>query len=813
MATETTYFVMEYDTLAGGTFTAEGALLTWDAAASSGFIVTSVADPLVATEGKLVCALYTGTIPDSADTVTQGGVTANTIGPAAAGGAEALLYPAYAREDITLAASGAMTWAGPALGATHSFLFDAQTTNVVATEILTFVDGQQCEVITVVSDAGASGELDVRWISFIDTLGFPEDNDTFTGDISGDGTLNGLIHPRCYSPLHIHRLLADLNDDEIYAGNDVLSVYNPTPSARSTDQIVSLNGTVTITDTIAQHMFGGSVDQAGGATQYSGLAIQVTDSDGGTNPVVIQDDAVVTAYWENAFMPDSIVGKVRILRKTREDGVNINGKGITGKLLRFGDTYFIGSTTLGQAETALALFSASDGNNQTAVGTVAGAPYNTIVLTEGYQLIDYNNGAGAQPYALEDEFGTASSLQNYERTKYIQRRGTAETLYGRDAHLMEGVTMDIAYDTEANGPFTENEIIAWGTEVPYTSETGTWTVGEVVSGDTSGALGRILMLDDNGTGGNLIVAQDAGATAFNNTEGLTGLTSSNTATSGTVVTNTAAGTMVLYALDDNGADGFFYGQRTRGVVPADNQTLWGNSSGATCLSDVATSLNTRVVNTQFIGNYTGSAYNPANFGMAVDTTDALSSDLFRDLLGATQQPPNNQTGTVSGGNAGDYVTVYPWDGSTTDVNGDPEPTFAETTLNGAHTSASTNVTVLAIPANTPAAGFLRIERDSDNEYDLVEYVSFSGLVYTLGGSTPTLPSANYASGNNCFRAFIDRVWATTGVDETYQAVQTSTNQVAVSLLRGGVTPIKPFKGNATFGANGFSASAQRITDA
>lgn len=809
MAIETSYFVVEYDNEASGPFVAEGALLTWDAAASSGFIVKVIDDGLT---GKLVCALYTGTIPDNNDVLTQGSVTADTSGPAPTGDAEALLYPAYFREDTILSAAGPMTWSGAALGATHSFLFDGQTANVVVGELLTFADGQQCEVVTIESDVGASGELSVRWVSFLDTEGFPEDNDTFTGDVAGDGVLNGLIHPRCYTPLHLHRLLADLNDDPKHAGNDVLSVYNAIPSKRSTDQIVTLLGTVTITDEIAQHMFGGSVDQEAGAVQYSGADIQVTDSDGGTNPVLIQDDAIITAYWENAYMPDSIAGKVRILLKTRKDGVNIDGKRLKAKLLRFGDTYFEAATTLGQASTALAVFSAIDGNNQTVVGTVAGAPYNTIVLAEGYQLIDYNNGNGLQPYAMELGFGSASSKQAFERTKYVQRRGTAELLNGRNAQLFTGVNLDFAYDAET-GAFSEDENVAWGTELPYTGEVGgPFTPGEVVVG-AGGGRGRIIYIDDNGLTGTLIVEQDSGATAFANTELITGQESGATATTGTVVTNGASGTMVLMALDDNGTDGFFYGQRTRGINPADNQSVFGETSNATALADTATSLNTRTVNTQFIGNYTGSAYNPANFGMAVDPANAGASDLLTDLLGSNQAPPDNQTGSTSGGLAGDYLTVYPWDGAATDVNGDPEPDFNEATLTTALVAGvTTTVAVSAIPDNTPTAGHLRIERDSDNEYDLLEYVSWTGLVYTLGGATPTAPS-NAAIANNTMRALADRIWATTGIDETYTAVYSGTpNQVAVSLFRGGVDPIQPFKGSATFGATGFNAAAQRLAD-
>lgn len=807
MAAETTYFVANYDTEASGPFVALSTnLLTWSG--GTGFIVSLIDN---GTTGKLHVALVSGVAPTNAQVLTQSTTTANCVGPAANGDSEPLLYPAFFRNDIALAANGVASWTGPALGATHSFLFDGQTSNVVVGEILTFSPGgQQCEVVTVVSDVGASGELAVRWISFLDTLEFPDDNDTFTGDIAGDGVLNMVVHPRCYSPLNAHRLLADLNDDSDYAGDDVWSSYNATPSARSTDQIAELKAGVVFDDTIVSHMFGGSIDQLGGATQYSGVDIQITDSDGGTNPVVIQNDAIVTAYWGNAYMPDSIAGRVRIMRKTRSDGVNVDGKRIKAKLLRYGDLYFEGSTTLGQATTGLALFSAPDGNNATAVGTVAGAPYNTITITEGFQLLDFNNGNGATPFTDKLDFGSATSPQAYERTKYIQRRGTAETLNGRNAQLYTGVTLNLAYDAEAGGPFTQDEQIVWGTRLPFTGGSGAFTVGEVVTGGTSGARGRVLYQDFAAGTGKLRVATDTGSVGFNNTETITGVTSGETATTGTVVNNTRAGTAILMGLDDQGAAGNLYLQLTRGLAPNDNQQLLGASSGATADADAATSLQTRVINTQAIGSYTGTAYNPANFGWAIDPTDAIASDLFTNLLGATQQPPNNQIGAVTSGVAGDKVWVYAWDGSTLDANGDPEPDFNEMTLATTLAGGEGSVVVNAIPGNTPQVGNIRLQRDSDGQYDLIPYSSHDGIdTFTLTGTAPSAAT----SGNFCFRAPIDKVWSTTGVPETFTAVYSGTpNSWAVGVMRGGVNPIKPFRGSASFGATGFIAAAQRISD-
>lgn len=795
----TQYYLVEYSNQAGGEFVEEGAFVTWNAGTDSGFIVWDIPN---GTAGKLAIAIIDGSIPpDAADTLTQGGVTADVDT------SNVMLYPAYFRDDVAVASTGAITWTGPALGATHSFFFDAQTSNVVAGEILTFANGEQCEVITVVSDAGATGELDVRFITDLDA-GLPVNNDTFTGDIAGDGTLNGEIHPRAYQPLELHRLLSDLNDDETIAGDDDLSIIDPTASDRQTDQIIRLLGAVNINDTVAQHMYGGSVEQGTGNTRelYSGLGVQVTTPLGTTIPVLIQEDAIVTEYWDNAYMPDSVSGKVRILIKTIENGVPIDGQRVKGKLLEFGELYFEGFTTLGTAETSLALFSSGDANNNTAVGTVA--TYSPTFV-EGYQTLDFNEGSGATPFGYSMDFDTNTSLESYEYTKYIQRRGTAETLFGRNAQLFTGFNRNFAYDAESAN-LTQPEILAYGTELPYTGGTGTLVaVGEVVEGGTSGARGRVIYVDDTAGSGTIIVADAVGT--FNNTESLTTLRGAGewTATSGTVVNNAASGQIFLYALNDAGTTGNIYGQQLTGVLPADNQTLFGKTSNNTV--DVNGAVSTRTINNQYIGSYTGTNYQ-TNFGIAISTSDAIAGDSFPNLLETTISPPDNRSGSVTNLVSGDYVTVYPWDGAATDVNGDAEPNFNEMVTTATVTGGvSTTVVVGAsnIPANTPAAGFIRLQRDSDGNYDLLEYSSFDNGTgtFTLVGTAPNTATI----GNNVFRALIDKQTVLTS--ESYTATFSGGGeQVAVTVRRGGSpNPIKTFKTTATFGA--FSISTIRTPDA
>jgi hypothetical protein len=819
MASATTYFVVEYDTLAGGTFTELSTTLlsgTWDGGASTAFVITDIVS---GTTGKMMCALVSGNLPTENDTMTQGAVSAQCDGPDPNNDAALLLYPAYFRRDVDVAADGTITWdtagGAPNDQVSHSFLFDGQTGNCTAADILTFDDGQECELIEVISDAGASGEYDVRWISFLDTLLLPDDNDGFSNGASGDGDLNMVVHDRAYSALHLHRLLADLNDDDYFTGDDVMYSTLPIPSNKDTDSIVNLLGDVTIADAVSKHLYGGSVTQGSGATQerYSGLNIQITDSDGDTEPVLIQNEAIVTKFWANALNPHSIQGRVRICLKTREDGTHIDDGRITGRLLRYGDTYFTGSTVIELATTALALFSAADNNNQTALGT---AQAYTITQTFGFQDVDFSNGNGANAFALEIDFATQTSLETYEKTKANQEEGaSAVDLFNRNARLFDGITMDFEYDGES-GTITEGataEVIAWGFEINYgTLAGGTFTIGNVLIGDTSGARGRILYDD----GADFAIVALEGTTAFGATEDITeysaGSATGVTATNTSIVNNSSAGTALCCANDTVSSPKRMFCQRLTGVVPADNQTVFGRTSDNYC--DVKSDVNavrTRVVNNQYVGQYTGSNF-ITNFGVCIDPSDAIAGDLFPDMErpSVNQAPPDNRTCTITGLESDYYVTCYPWDGTSYDAAGNPEPDFDEMSLNGALTQGVSTVVDVGtgnIPDNTSQTGFLRIaNNDATPQYFLWEYTSHDGDdEFTMSGTAPY--SAN--SANNVMRAPLDEVSG--GTQLQWNAVIGTPNQWAIAAKRGGgVSPIKPALATATFP---FDVNIQAQSDA
>jgi hypothetical protein len=541
-------------------------------------------------------------------------------------------------------------------------------------------------------------------------------------------------------------------------------------------------------------------------------------------PALIQDK------WANAWNPDSIAGNVRIMVKTRENGVDIDGRRVRGALLEFGDSYFFGGTTLGDATTSLALFAATDGNNATAVGTVAGAPYSTIVLTDGYQTIDYNNGNGATDFGQSLDYGTASALQAYERTKYIQRRGTAETLFGLNGQLAIGINRNFIHDGET-GPLTENQLLAWGTIVAYDTQVGTFTTGESLT-FSGGALGRLLLIDDDTPAGTMIV-EVIGGTAIGDGETITGSDSGATAAvndiGGVDVIESRSGTGWLIAYDDDGTVGNTYYQAQSGLDPLDNQPVYqliGETVTSVTVNEPTFGVRTRTINNQFIGVFTGTNFQ-TNFGNGIQAADAVLGDLNRNLLDVQQGVPNNQQGVVGNLRAGDRVTVYPWDGSTVDANGDAVPNTAQLAINGTlNTSGVTTIVVTSIPDNTPQVAWLRITND-EGLVILIKYESHNGTT-TFTIDTTDWPAGYDFSGtgvndsvttaNDAMIGYLD-VTETVGTDgapgsESYTAVKgAGTTQVTVTVRRGSAGPIVPFKSNPVFGTTGFSVDAGRISDA
>lgn len=236
------------------------------------------------------------------------------------------------------------------------------------------------------------------------------------GDIRWTGPESGTY----YSVLDLHRFLQDLADDEQAAGDDLVDITTNTPSERSTDQIISLNGTFNIDDTMARYLYDGSVSQDDGKTLYSGLRVLGT-VETGTELMIVQDDEVLPAWWGTGVNADAANNVItRQLVKSREGGADIDGKRIIVLARELGDQFREFSVTLGLANSVAAVSTASDLNNGTADATIEG--WTTIVLTEGLRLIDIDNDTVNEEYYLEFDKGSQSLNDTYEWSKQQTQR-------------------------------------------------------------------------------------------------------------------------------------------------------------------------------------------------------------------------------------------------------------------------------------------------------------------------------------------------------------------------------------------------------
>jgi len=300
-----------------------------------------------------------------------------------------------------------------------------------------------------------------------------------------NGDIRHVAGTATYSILELHRFLQDLSDDETASGDDILDMTRPTPTDRSTDNIITLLGYYNIDDNLAEYLYDGSIVQGAGATEEMYAALEVVGSlFGPTTLQVVQNNALydtASPFWGTGINADASANILcRMLIKVKTGGVDIDGKRIRVFAREWGHSYAEFGVTMGLGVSVAAIFTNEDLNNLTAIGTVAG--WTTIVNTEGYQMIDLGNGNGNQPYYSKWDKSTYLLNQTYERCKYIARRGSSETIHGMAGELFRGITHQWNYDGESGGPFAEDEILSWG------------------SGATAGT-GILLALDDNGSTG------------------------------------------------------------------------------------------------------------------------------------------------------------------------------------------------------------------------------------------------------------------------------------------------------------------------
>ena len=181
-------------------------------------------------------------------------------------------------------------------------------------------------------------------------------------------------------------------------------------------------------------LYGGSYTDAANNLLWSNVkSIGVLES--GTGIYVVQgveaSDSALTSWW-----PD---GNIDVLIKV-EDSTFIQSTDDTATAVdgavwifarEYGDLYdSFFSDLSGGGQNILALSTASDRNNTTASGTVAG--YTDVTTTFGSTSQDIGDGNGNQPYKVIVDCNNRPLIEVYERLKYITSFDFSATVDGDD---------------------------------------------------------------------------------------------------------------------------------------------------------------------------------------------------------------------------------------------------------------------------------------------------------------------------------------------------------------------------------------------
>lgn len=271
----------------------------------------------------------------------------------------------------------------------------------------------------------------------------------------------------------LHRALQKIAWDFAISGDDEINLSKPNPSTsealgtiitllnHSTDYSVRYN----ITDTVAQYLFGGSVEQYNSSNQlqrYSGLQVLGSVNLGTTELQIVQDGGLITSHWGTGKNQTDSNTLLRILVKTWDAGAEIDNSTVVVKASEWYDTYAYWTTVLGLGEKVAAINTANDPQNTTLLATVQA--YGITKSTGyGWELINVD-GAGNKNFIGAWDHNSLGKKALAEYVKAIITRGTTDTFFGIDGDLWTGRVYDIALNVGTGGElWVEPETVTWST--------------------------------------------------------------------------------------------------------------------------------------------------------------------------------------------------------------------------------------------------------------------------------------------------------------------------------------------------------------
>jgi len=264
----------------------------------------------------------------------------------------------------------------------------------------------------------------------------------------------------------INRSLQKIHWDFLISGDDEANLSFPNPSKEEAlGKIVTLNDhttdfsvNYTVTDTVMEQHFGGSVSQNNGDDIYYGVIVLGVTS----IPLplkIIQDEVELTSHWGNGKNQTDANTLLRLMIKGRSAGVDIDNLLINVKASTWLETFAVWETGLALGESVASITTSDDPQNTSVLATVQAYG---IAKSEGYNLLDLD-GNGNKPYLGEWSYAPqASKKALYEFVKAILVDGSTDTLYGVDGDLWTGRLYDCVIST-GTGTHVQNETCSWGT--------------------------------------------------------------------------------------------------------------------------------------------------------------------------------------------------------------------------------------------------------------------------------------------------------------------------------------------------------------
>lgn len=612
------------------------------------------------------------------------------------------------------------------------------------------------------------------------------------------------VNPSYSSVIDLHRWLQGLADDAVASGDDELDITNTDPSRRSTDNIITLINGYTITNTEAEHLYDGSIIQDGNNDIWDGI---VNFGNIGVLIQIHQDGAVLSDDWWNYSLGGTHTGAADQTTVLTDSALStaLSNRGLTTDSL-------VGCTIYNTTDGSSGIITSNTTGTITVADGLFGGTDNDFDNGDVYKVglgLNFNTTSGISHRFLLPVKTGGTDIDNRKVLGTNRRFGFTYGSFPINATSRGNNVLALSDSADLNNTTDEDTVSGWTT---ITNVTPGYVLLDVDNDTTNEAYysewnkdsysinqfyERMKYLTRDGSAETLYGLNGELFRGITHQVAITDLTTGNWnepellswGSGGT------AGTGELIAIDSetSGSATVLWMQLLTGVVPSAN-TITGATNGATGTAGTVTS---RTTSKPFIGQSTGSALIGA-YGVGLETADLTSADKVTDLSGDVVFPPNNVQNTVAGLATGeDRVLVGPWDGSTTDVNGDPAITKTQLSLDVTLNTANiTQVEITeTIPSDTPPAGYIRVTDNNGferrlhyNNWENGTPNRFYNIDTTDGNEDFDTVAATAA--NDVWIAYIDVL--ASGTTATFTSVQSGSRNLVAIVRDGGGSPIKQF---------------------